>query len=50
MIFGAIIGTFILMLAYTALILWGAGRIFRAGILRTGQPPRFLELIKWLRT
>ena len=45
-----VIGTFILMLAYTALILWGAGRIFRAGILRTGQPPRFLELIKWLRT
>ena len=44
-----VIGTFVLMLAYTALVLWGAGRIFRAGILRTGQPPRLLELLKWLR-
>lgn len=44
-----VIGTFIMLLGYTGLVLWGAGRIFRAGILRTGQPPRFLELIKWLR-
>ena len=24
-----------------------AGKIFRIGILRTGQPPKLIEMIKW---
>lgn len=45
-----LIGTFVLLVAFTALVLWGCGRIFRIGILRTGQPPKLVELIRWLRT
>ncbi|MFC1706282.1 ABC transporter permease [Planctomycetota bacterium] len=44
-----IIGTLVLLVATTVLILWLTGKIFRVGILRTGQPPRFLELLRWLR-
>jgi ABC-2 type transport system permease protein len=45
-----VVGTLVLMVVATAGVLWGAGKIFRMGILRTGQPPRLLELIRWLRT
>lgn len=41
------VGTLLLLLATTALALWMAGKIFRIGILRTGQPPRVLEMLKW---
>lgn len=44
-----VVGTMILLAATTALALWLSGRIFRTGILRTGQPPRLVELIRWLR-
>lgn len=42
------IGTLILLAASTVLALWLTGRIFRIGILRTGQPPRILEMTRWL--
>ncbi len=45
-----VVGTLVLMVVSTAGVLWGAGKIFRMGILRTGQPPRLLELIRWLRS
>jgi ABC-2 type transport system permease protein len=45
-----LIGTMILLLASDVLIVWLSGRIFRIGILRTGQPPKLLELIRWMRT
>jgi len=35
-----LIGTLILLLATTALALWMSGKIFRIGVLRTGQPPK----------
>ncbi|SPE60813.1 conserved membrane hypothetical protein [Verrucomicrobia bacterium] len=41
------IGTFILLLATTALALWMSGKIFRIGVLRTGQPPRIVEMLRW---
>ncbi len=44
-----VLGTMALMLICTGFVLWGAGRVFRQGILRTGQPPRLLELLKWIR-
>ena len=37
------------IVAFDVLILWACGRIFRLAILRTGQPPRILELFRWLR-
>jgi ABC-2 type transport system permease protein len=44
-----VLGTMALLLVCTVFVLWGSGRIFRRGILRTGQPPELLELLKWLR-
>lgn len=43
-------GTGILMAVTAIGMLWLSGKIFRIGILRTGQPPRLIELIKALRT
>jgi len=44
-----LVGTLVLMLVSTAGGLWMAGKIFRIGILRTGQPPRVLEMLRWIR-
>jgi len=44
-----VIGTMILLLASTAGALWMAGKIFRIGILRTGQPPKIVEILRWLK-
>ena len=44
-----LVGTLILMLVCAALVLWLSGKIFRIGILRTGQPPELLELLQWVR-
>ncbi len=45
-----LVGTGILMAVTALLMLWGSGKIFRMGILRTGQPPKFLELLRAIRT
>jgi ABC-2 type transport system permease protein len=44
-----VVGTAVLLVGFDLLVLWGCGRIFRLAILRTGQPPRILELLRWLR-
>jgi len=44
-----LIGTMILLLASTAAALWMAGKIFRVGILRTGQPPKIVEMLRWIK-
>jgi len=44
-----VVGTGLLLAGFTALVLWGCGRVFRMAILRTGQPPRLVELLRWLR-
>jgi len=44
-----LVGTTLLLLVSSALALWMAGKVFRVGILRTGQPPKLLELLRWLR-
>lgn len=42
------IGTLIMMIITTILVLAMSGRVFRTGILRTGQPPKLLEMLNWL--
>jgi ABC-2 type transport system permease protein len=42
-----LVGTFALLIATTALALWMSGKVFRIGILRTGQPPKVLEMFRW---
>ncbi len=44
-----VVGTTIVLLASVALVLWLSGKVFRQGVLRTGQPPRLLELLRMLR-
>jgi len=42
-----LIGTLVLLVGTTAIALWMTGKIFRIGILRTGQPPKIVEMIRW---
>ena len=44
-----LVGTGVLLLVSIAFTIWFSGRIFRNGILRTGQPPKLLELWKLVR-
>jgi ABC-2 type transport system permease protein len=44
-----LVGTLVLLVITTAGALWMAGRIFRTGILRTGQPPKLLEMLRWIK-
>lgn len=44
-----LIGTTVLMIVTAGAALWLAGKVFRIGILRTGQPPKLLEIFRWLR-
>lgn len=44
-----LIGTALVLLLSIVLMLWLSGRIFRLGVLRSGQPPRLLELLQLLR-
>ena len=43
-----VIGTSITLVGFIITLLWACGRIFRRAILRTGQPPKFRELLRWL--
>lgn len=45
-----LVGTGILMVVTAVFMLWLSSRIFRMGVLRTGQPPKLVELIKGLTT
>lgn len=45
-----LIGTMILLILSTVFALWAAVRIFRVGILRTGQPPKIIEILRWIRS
>lgn len=44
-----LVGTTIVLIVSILLVLWGSGKVFRQGVLRTGQPPRVLELWRMLR-
>ncbi len=42
------VGTTLLLLVCVPLFFWGASRVFRIGILMTGQPPKFFQMLRWL--
>jgi ABC-2 type transport system permease protein len=44
-----LVGATALMIVTTGLVLWLSGRIFRIGILRMGQRPKLIEVVRWLR-
>lgn len=44
-----VIGTSVVLLVSIVLMLWLSGRIFRHGVLRSGQPPKLAELFRLLR-
>jgi ABC-2 type transport system permease protein len=45
-----VVGTLLLLGGFVAFEVWAAARIFRVGVLRTGQPPKWLEMARWLRS
>lgn len=45
-----VVGTTILLLLSIVLVLWLSGKVFRHGVLRTGQPPKLLELLRLMRS
>jgi ABC-2 type transport system permease protein len=44
------IGSIVLMVVTMVVMLWGSAKVFRIGVLRTGQPPKLLELFRQLTT
>lgn len=44
-----IVGSYLLMLATMVLLVWLMARLFRNSILRTGQPPKLLEIFRLIR-
>jgi ABC-2 type transport system permease protein len=43
------IGATLLMVATALALLWSAGRIFRIAMLRSGNRPKFAEVLQWIR-
>lgn len=43
-----VVGTSLVLISFIAVMLWACGRIFRLAILRTGQPPKLWELVRWV--
>ncbi len=44
-----VVGASLLTLAFSLLVLWGMVRLFKNAILRSGQPPRLLDVWKMIR-
>lgn len=44
-----LVGTVLLLIVFDALVIWGCGRVFRAAVLRTGQPAGIAQMWRWLR-
>ena len=44
-----LVGSITLMVGSTIVVLWLSGRVFRMGVLRTGQAPRLVEVLRWIR-
>ena len=44
-----IIGTGVMLVISVVMVYWLSAKVFRIGVLRTGQPPKFMELLGWLK-
>ena len=44
-----IVGAAILLVARILIVLWGLGKVFKLGLLGTGQPPKILESIRMVQ-
>lgn len=44
-----VVGSVVLMIATTALLIWLAAKIYRVGMLATGKRPSMRELVRWVR-
>ena len=44
-----LVGTTVVLLLSIALVLWLSGKVFRIGVLRSGQPPKVMELLRMIR-
>lgn len=44
-----VLGTLVLLVACDVLAIWACGRIFRAAVLRTGQPASISQMWRWVR-
>lgn len=42
------VGTTVLLIVSIGVALWAAAKIFRVGILLTGKPPKFSEIVRWV--
>ncbi|MBC8327180.1 MAG: ABC transporter permease [Planctomycetes bacterium] len=45
-----LIGTSIVLAVSVVIMIWLTGKIFRTAILRTGQPPKLLEMLRWVKS
>ena len=45
-----LIGSGILLIVSIGVVMVVSGKIFRIAILRTGQPPKIVELFRWIRS
>jgi ABC-type Na+ efflux pump permease subunit len=43
------VATSVLLVVTIWLVMRGAGKIFRVGVLMTGNPPKLREILGWLR-
>ena len=41
--------TTVLIVVSIVVAFWAAAKVFRIGVLMTGKPPKFLEILQWLR-
>ncbi len=44
-----VVGTTIMLVLSIVFVIWLSGKVFRMGVLRTGQPPKLMELLRIMR-
>jgi hypothetical protein len=45
-----VIGSIIVQLITIVVILWGSGKVFRLAVLFSGKPPKFSQLLSFVRS